>query len=254
MADFAAEELATGRAAELSAQTATASELLFQVAGTPDLVAPSVSGEEPAPGVVGESQTIQFDVTDDLLVLGGVVVSIGFTGAKGGITEIVHDGDSFVAPYVSNSTRTPIATGYRFILVRADGWPDDFAIKVTAVDAAGNRLVTTRSYTLNVVGRPLISAISPPVGSAIGRQTPISLTVTGPAPLRRVVVMASFPSTGKELVYDGEAFAVPYDNPTTGAASVAGGIQFTVLRTGGWPEAPTLYPVAVDVVGASENA
>lgn len=100
----------------------------------PDTLAPHVSDFSPSPGT--ELQTdapIAFNVVDDT-GLRPVVVVVRYEDI--GAADLAHDGADFVDTY--EGTRTPIAGGFRYSLVRRGGWPAAPTIQVFAVDTAGN--------------------------------------------------------------------------------------------------------------------
>jgi hypothetical protein len=103
------------------------------VAPPPTLSPPLITNLVPTPGTgLYASNPIQFDVTDpDTMV--ALLVLVAFpTGAY----EVVHDGVAFAAAYVQ-STRTAIANGFHFVLLRSGGWPASPSVSVVAVDAFG---------------------------------------------------------------------------------------------------------------------
>ncbi len=113
-------EQSTGGSSDVSAPTVT-------------LVSPLSGGDLTADGA------ITVDVTD-VGGLSGVFLSASFTqGGRRVMREVIYDIDGFDADY-SNSTRTAITNGFRFILYRSAGWPVglDLAFKVIPFDQAGN--------------------------------------------------------------------------------------------------------------------
>ena len=55
------------------------------------------------------------------------------------VAEVVHDGDAFNGFYVEQSTRTLIAGGIRYELLRRDGWTGTrLEISAFAIDEDGN--------------------------------------------------------------------------------------------------------------------
>lgn len=66
-------------------------------------------------------------------------------------------------------------------------------------------------------------------------------------------MVAFFPATGvTELVHDGDAFRGFYA-ATSSRTMIGGGFRFTVLRSGGWPGAPTIQAFAIDHAGNEAN-
>lgn len=105
-------------------------------APSPDSTAPTVSNISPAPGsTLGPATHVSFDVTDNLGGLRRVAVGVTAVGLQ--TREMPHDGTSFAANY-GGSTRTSIANGFHYDLVRAGGFPSFPSITVYAVDTSGN--------------------------------------------------------------------------------------------------------------------
>lgn len=102
-----------------------------------DLTPPELTDISPTPGTgMAATTPVTFNVTD----AGGglrrvlLVASFSFSEAP----ELVHDGATFTPPYASHSTRTPVAGGYAYSLLRKGGWPSAFTLTPFAVDTAGN--------------------------------------------------------------------------------------------------------------------
>lgn len=101
-----------------------------------DVTVPVVSNFSPVSGsTIGRTQAISFDVTDEL-ELANVFVSAYFPDS--GSWEVVHDGAQFAPFYASGSTRSAIAGGFHFSLVRSGGWPANVTVRVRPVDGGGN--------------------------------------------------------------------------------------------------------------------
>lgn len=95
---------------------------------------PVISNVTPAPGSqLLKNAPIGADVTDDG-DFSRVIVVVEF--ATLGTKEVVHDGDGFSANY-SGSSRTAIANGWRYSVVRTGGWPASPTLRVFAIDADG---------------------------------------------------------------------------------------------------------------------
>lgn len=97
---------------------------------------------------------------------------------------------------------------------------------------------------------PVVANFNPTPGTPIARTAPIAFDVTDDSgDFRRIFVVAFFPATGAtEVVHDGDSFRGHY---AAGSARtmIASGFRFTVLRTGGWPGAPTIQTFAIDRAG-----
>lgn len=104
---------------------------------TPDTTPPQVGNFDPAVGTeILSSQSISFDVTDDSGAFARIFVAALF--AATGQQELIHDGDAFVGFYSPNSSRVPIANGYRYTVTRAGGWESTPTIRVFPIDSSGN--------------------------------------------------------------------------------------------------------------------
>lgn len=107
-------------------------------ATTPDDIAshPTISIVSPNAGdEITPSTPIVFDVVDDSGVFRRAVVLVTF--AETGVSEVVHDGDSFAPFYAGSSSRQMIAGGFRFTVLRMNGWRSAPSVKVIAVDREG---------------------------------------------------------------------------------------------------------------------
>lgn len=97
---------------------------------------------------------------------------------------------------------------------------------------------------------PYVTNVSPPTGSFITPQTPISFDVLDDQGFRRIIIHASYPSTlTQEVVHDGQNFGLRYSNVANTVTPITGGFAYTILRDGGWPQGPTITPFAFDDSG-----
>jgi hypothetical protein len=102
---------------------------------------------------------------------------------------------------------------------------------------------------------PVISAVSPTDGSAISRTQAWSFRVTDNVAFRRTVVVVTLTDTGgtergREVIYDGTEFAALYSAGSTKTTISAGTVfDFSIVRAGGWPFAPTFDVFAIDTSG-----
>lgn len=94
---------------------------------------------------------------------------------------------------------------------------------------------------------PVVGNFSPAPGTPIARTGPISFDVTDESgEFRRIFIVASFPTTGMtEVVHDGDGFRGFY-TASSSRTMIAGGFRYTVLRSGGWPGAPTIQTFVID--------
>jgi hypothetical protein len=98
--------------------------------------------------------------------------------------------------------------------------------------------------------KPVIQNFSPPPGAQLQKTQPIFFDVTDTSGLRRVLVVASYPSLGvEEVVHDGTSWGPQYSLAPNYRAPLESGYAFTILRRGGWPAPPTLRTYAIDVAG-----
>jgi hypothetical protein len=137
-----------------------------------------------------------------------------------------------------------------------DGWLDDYTLHVRAIDAGGTSTTTSSAYTLTDpppppdVTTPELSNLSPAADSTIARSTAVEFDVTDDADLSLVIVGVLYSATGEyEVAHDGDAFAPRYVAKST-RTNISGGYHFKLIRTGGWPSAPTFRVRARD---ASNN-
>jgi hypothetical protein len=109
-------------------------------AGLPpgDQVAPVVTLLSPqiAAGI-SRTQPLSFKVEDNLGLLGRVMVVARFPGRD--VEEVIHTGTRWGPLYdVSPNSRTPIANGYLYSVLRRGGWPTSPSLDVYALDQSGN--------------------------------------------------------------------------------------------------------------------
>lgn len=102
-----------------------------------DATAPTVGNFNPAPGTpIARTGPVSFDVTDESGDFRRIFVVAFFPAT--GVTEVVHDGDGFRGFYAASSSRTMIAAGFRYTVLRSGGWPAAPTIQTFAIDRAGN--------------------------------------------------------------------------------------------------------------------
>jgi len=102
-----------------------------------DSVNPEIKNFVPAIGsVIGRTDYVQFDVTDDTSEFTIIFVIASFPD---GSCECVWDGDSFRPRYLAGSSRVPIECGFRFTIRRTGGWPSaSILVETTAIDRGCN--------------------------------------------------------------------------------------------------------------------
>lgn len=101
-----------------------------------DTEAPTIVNFNPAPGtVLALLQTVGFDVVDNAGAFSRIIIGVRYTT---GVEEIVHDGDAFTGFYALTSSRSVVATGYRYIVLRQGGWPTAPVFRIFPIDSSGN--------------------------------------------------------------------------------------------------------------------
>lgn len=102
-----------------------------------DTTPPAIANVTPAPGTpILRTQAVTFDVTDASPGLRRVLPAVHFPGIPN--TELVHDGDDFTENYRDRSAREAISGGFRYTILRKDGWPDAPTLIPFAYDQDGN--------------------------------------------------------------------------------------------------------------------
>lgn len=113
-------------------------EAIGSGSGSGDISAPVVNVLSPTPGThVYRDTPVIFDITDNIAI-GRVFVVMRFTDAD--LEEIVHQGDRFSDKYTTSSTRSIIAGGYRYSIIRNGGWFENPILDVYATDSSGLEL------------------------------------------------------------------------------------------------------------------
>lgn len=103
---------------------------------------------------------------------------------------------------------------------------------------------------------PAAVIVSPVEGAAVTPNTALVVRVTdATGNLLRVMIVARFPNGDEELVGVASPEGFRYTARYSGSSlsGVTGGADFSVVRTGGWQQAPTLDVYAVDEAGNLES-
>jgi hypothetical protein len=217
-----------------------------------DTTAPTLTVSSPGAGTtILPATPLVLDVQDDSGSVAFATVAVSYS--DGTPSEVVWNGAGF-GPGFEDSGRTVITNGHRYALTREEGWRSNPTLTVTALDATGNVLLNaTVAWVLSNppdATPPVVAVVSPTLGSAIAKTTPIVIDVTDAVGLARAMLFARYEGRdGTEVVHDGQAFLNPYVNDTSDREAISGGYRFTVLRTGGWPAAPTFLALAMDAAG-----
>jgi phage baseplate assembly protein W len=112
---------------------------------------------------IAENTVLQFSVTDPDNNLVRVVISAIYSS---GDQEVVYDGSAFSARYLVNSSKTAIADGFRFRILRAGRWPEAPLIRVLAIDGSVNIVEQDLQWTTFAGIKPLTSfPVAPPRAS-----------------------------------------------------------------------------------------
>jgi hypothetical protein len=113
---------------------------------------PAVGNFSPAlAAAVRKTDTISFDVTDALANLERVLVLVSYPNLN--IYEMAHDGDSRGPRYANTfCSRVPITNGFRYTLLRDEGWPSSPRVIPMAFDVGGGvNLITGVIYGWTLV-------------------------------------------------------------------------------------------------------
>lgn len=211
---------------------ATARADLFTAVTTKDFIwiggyALPWKGSDPA---IGSWTTFNADIWDLTPTLGD---------KKGDASHIIEAGDTLVGVgtverwlfpgSLIEAGDTLVATGTHSINGSA------------AITEVGDTLTAGAPASLDTTA-PAITNFSPAGGTQILPGTLLTFDITDTA-LRLVAVVAYYPDGIYEVVHDGTDFAAGYITTSTRSV-ISGGYHFSVLRTGGWLQAPTLrFPV-----------
>jgi hypothetical protein len=107
-----------------------------------DSTDPVISNFVPPIGtVIGRTDPIQFDVTDEIELASIFIIA----RYNDGSAECVWNNTSFLPRFLAGSSRVPITDGYRFTVRRTGGWiTTPIIVDIVAVDTSGN--VTTGAF------------------------------------------------------------------------------------------------------------
>lgn len=110
-------------------------------------------------------------------------------------------------------------------------------------------------YNINPIpiAYPTVENVIPSTGSNIQPGQIIQFDVTTTNMLKRVFVLIKFNSLNiYEVCHDGTAFAPNYNNVNCMRNIITNGYRYTILRSGGWPDAPTIVADAFDTSGGED--
>ena len=108
--------------------------------GSSDSTPPTVTVLSPAEGSAIELGTELIVRVDDETKLAKVVLYAEYPTLQH--AEVVHNGDAFLQPYATLSTKTVLVVdaSFRFNLRRDGGWPGDVNLTAIGVDTSGNTI------------------------------------------------------------------------------------------------------------------
>jgi hypothetical protein len=134
--DFSLFVIADNAAGE--SDTEVASYTLDTLPSPGDSVPPVTTNVTPTPGTpIDVDQAVSVDVTDDTGLFRRVLIAVELEGQ----TELAWDGDTWLGHYADGgSVRDPIASGFRFTVLRDGGWPSSPTLRVFAFDQGGNEV------------------------------------------------------------------------------------------------------------------
>jgi hypothetical protein len=98
---------------------------------------------------------------------------------------------------------------------------------------------------------PVVSNLTPAAGTTITVSTPLQFDVTDNSGVfRRILLFVQYGSDAEyHLVHHGDGFNADFSNAFNTRTVIANGYRYTILPDGGWPAAPTVTPVAIDIAG-----
>ncbi len=101
-----------------------------------------------------------------------------------------------------------------------------------------------------LLGAPIVGNQVPAPGSLLTRQQPVAFDVTDESGVfRRILIHVKYSNGGAtEVVHNGDVFETPYTTASR-RTTIAGGYRYSVLRSGGWPTAPTFIAYPIDLEG-----
>jgi len=218
-----------------------------------DTAAPTMAAHSPAGGatLALSSSTIAVNVTDAALSgLARVILVAHFD--DGLPPEVVYTGSAFGTGYTGSVLA--ITGGNRYTFARDAGWRENPTIKLYARDGVTNEglFVSSLSYVFDVPPAnlpPTIENVLPAPGGALDVDEAITFDLVDDYGFTRVFLYAKFPTSGTwEVIHDGTAFGPKYSAGSSRTPD-GNGYSYSVQRTGGWPESPTLEVLPVDSSG-----
>lgn len=203
----------------------------------PDSTAPTVGPFSPVSGSsIAYDDPVEFDVSDDR-ALGFYVVTVALE--DGLPAEVVWDGEELSEAY-SGSSCPDSGT---VIIIRDDGWPSDFELRVTAVDESGLATRETAAFAVATspnpaspdIESPTVELVTPTSLANLGRFSPVVLSLGDNRGIEYYAVFAVFPELKVfDLVLDGADLDLETNYQVT-LSTVSGRQHAEILPRAGWP-------------------
>jgi hypothetical protein len=199
---------------------------------------PAISNASPADGsAIAANAAIAFRVSDPTQLN----LDLIFVRYASGQEELVWNGTAFSGQYSSLSSRATVVAGksYDFSVRRSPGWGAAPTVFAKMVDADGQIVTPSLSYTLSATSAPSVAVISPAPGSIIEPEAISIFDVLDATALQKVFVFVKYGWLGDvEVLWDGDDFTGRY-KARSSRATITNGYRFTVGRIGGWPTPPS---------------
>ncbi len=240
---------ANNAAGQILARSAVLGGIAQDIDSTPPVVANFAPA---AASSINAAAAVAFDVTDNI---GEHLVQVVTAIHSDGTAEVVWDG-AFRGRFAAGSTRTPIANGFHFTMLRSGGWPAaGLTIRVFAIDLDANHVTAIASYTVTNptntgdVTPPTVTDFDPAPGVELDSDSAVSFTISDASgAYAGIFVSVAFATGDVETAFQGSSFRGRYGG--SARIAVPGGWRFTLRRSGGWQARPTLL---IDVVDAKGN-
>lgn len=121
-------------------------------------------------------------------------------------------------------------------------------ITATVGAIVGSVPLTVAAATGDVLP-PVVGNVLPAGGTGIESTQVITFDITDETELAHVAVFASFADGTAEMIHDGDGFRGKYVGGANTRSAIAGGFSYSVLRIGGWLQAPTIEYLPIDSSG-----
>lgn len=235
------------RVTATDAQGRTTTHTTYNLVITDPPAAPVIGSWSPSAGEVSRTDNVDFTVAAP----DGFASIVVWAVLGDGTTVVVYDGSAFGAQVNAASSVSGTTTKSFSITFDGAGWTDDYTLKVRATDTLGQTSTATQAYTLSDAPAPDVADVEPPTvsfavasGTTIKKTDAVAVEVADETELALVLITASYPSGAYEVIYEtpssgeGSGFAPFFVGSSKSA--ITGGWRFRLVRTGGWPGAPTI--------------